>query len=142
MNGDELLLDLADLAESQWGLFTTAQAAAVGVTPQQLKRMADKWLLTRVRHGVYRLAGAPAAPQELIRAEWLALEPKRSAGDRLQDPVPVGVVSHRSAAWLLELGDVDADIHEFTVPRRRGTRSADVAFHISALDRDDWRLVD
>jgi hypothetical protein len=142
MRGDERLLALADLAESQWGLFTTAQAGSEGVPAQQLKRLADRSLLVRVRHGVYRLAGLPESPIVAIQAEWLALEPARPAGERLADLVPVGVVSHRSAANLQNLGDLDADVHEFIVPRRRSTRSPDVSFHTVALDRYEWRIIE
>jgi len=142
MRSDKRLLRLADLAESQWGLFTSAQAGSVEVSTQHLKRLADQSLLVRVRHGVYRLAGLPESPATAIQAEWLALEPSRLAGERLVDQVPVGVVSHRSAANLQKLGDLDADTHEFIVPRRRSTRSPDVSFHIGALGRDDWQIVE
>ncbi|WP_083865275.1 type IV toxin-antitoxin system AbiEi family antitoxin domain-containing protein [Nocardia brevicatena] len=142
MTRDERLLELADLAGAQWGLFTSAQAGELGFTAQQLKRLADAELITRIRQGVYRLTGAPESPADPIRAEWLALEPKRMAGDRLTDEVPVGVVSHRSAARLQELGDIDADVHEFTVQRRRSTRSHDVRFRICELARTDWHLVE
>lgn len=139
---DVQLLDLADLAEGQWGMLTTGQAASRGVTPMRLKRYADRGLLVRLRHGVYRLAGAPESPFEGLRAEWLALEPKRSAADRLDDPVPVGVVSHRSAAVMQELGDLDADVHTFTVPRRRNSsRSPELAFRVGTLERSDWHRV-
>ncbi|WP_280484430.1 type IV toxin-antitoxin system AbiEi family antitoxin domain-containing protein [Nocardia cyriacigeorgica] len=141
MGREERLLALADLAEGQWGLFTSAQVRELGFGAQQLKRMADAELITRLRHGVYRLTGVPEAPQDAIRAEWLALDPHRLASDRLQDDVPVGVVSHRSAAQLQDLGDLDADIHEFTVPKRRGTRSPEVKFHIRELAQQDWHLV-
>ncbi|MFI6997259.1 type IV toxin-antitoxin system AbiEi family antitoxin domain-containing protein [Nocardia sp. NPDC050175] len=139
---DGQLLDLADLAEGQWGLLTTGQAAASGVNPMQLKRYADRGLLIRLRHGVYRLSGTPESPVEALRAEWLALEPKRSAADRLGDTVPVGVVSHRSAAVLQDLGDLDADVHTFTVPRRRNSsRSPELAFRVGTLERADWHRV-
>ncbi|MGW4740152.1 type IV toxin-antitoxin system AbiEi family antitoxin domain-containing protein [Nocardia xishanensis] len=141
MSRDERLLDLADLAGSQWGLFTSMQAGDLGFSTQQLKRLADAELITRLRQGVYRLTGAPETPQDPIRAEWLALEPKRLAADRLADAVPVGVVSHRSAARLQDLGDIDADFHEFTVPKRRSTRSPDVKFHVRELGHEDWHLV-
>ncbi|WP_435590462.1 type IV toxin-antitoxin system AbiEi family antitoxin domain-containing protein [Nocardia sp. bgisy118] len=141
MSREERLLDLADLAGSQWGLFTSMQAGDLGFSAQQLKRLADAELITRLRQGVYRLTGAPEAPQDPIRAEWLALEPKRLAADRLADAVPVGVVSHRSAARLQDLGDIDADFHEFTVPKRRSTRSPDVKFHVRELGHEDWHLV-
>ncbi|MFE9582687.1 type IV toxin-antitoxin system AbiEi family antitoxin domain-containing protein [Nocardia sp. NPDC006044] len=140
---DGHLLDLADLAEGQWGLLTTSQAATRGVSPMQLKRYTDRGLLVRLRHGVYRLSGAPGSRHEALRAEWLALEPKRSAADRLADPVPIGVVSHRSAAALQDLGDLDADVHTFTVPRRRNSsRNPELAFRVGTLERSDWHRVE
>jgi hypothetical protein len=41
-----------------------------------------------------------------------------------------GVVSHRSAASLYGIGDLPADVHEFTVPVRRQTRRPDVRLHV------------
>ncbi|MFD3592294.1 type IV toxin-antitoxin system AbiEi family antitoxin domain-containing protein [Nocardia sp. NPDC058640] len=133
---------LAELAESQWGLLTTAQAATVGVNGKQLQRLVDHAVLERLRHGVYRMAGVPDHPVEPMRAEWLALEPARPAGERIRDDVPSGVVSHRSAADLHGLGDLDADYFEFSVPTRCGTRSPDVRFHRAVLAPNDWTLVD
>ncbi|MFD3591488.1 type IV toxin-antitoxin system AbiEi family antitoxin domain-containing protein [Nocardia sp. NPDC058640] len=141
MRSTERLRTLADLADSQWGLFTTAQAGEAGVSVSDLKRFTDQRILVRLRHGVYRLAGVPPAAEDPIRAEWLALEPKRRAGDRLTDPVPTGVVADRSAARLHELGDLDADRHEFAVPRRRASRSPDVTFRVAQLESTDWQLV-
>lgn len=140
MRSNERLLRLADLASTQWGLFTSAQAAVVGIRAYQLKRLADEGLLIRLRHGVYRLAGAPEPLFENTRAEWLALEPARPAADRVHDATPNAVVSHRSAARLLGLGDMDADEEEFTVPRRRGTRSPGVVFRIAQVAESDWQL--
>ncbi|WP_084481795.1 type IV toxin-antitoxin system AbiEi family antitoxin domain-containing protein [Nocardia grenadensis] len=133
---------LAALAESQWGLLTTAQAATVGANTKQLQRLVEHGVLARLRYGVYRLAGVPDSPVEPLRAEWLALEPARTVGDRIGDDVPIGIVSHRSAADLHRLGDLDADYLEFTVTARRGTRSPDVRFHRAALTPGDWTLVD
>lgn len=137
------LLELASLGEEQWGLFTTRQAALErGVTPLQLKRLADHGHLIRIQHGVYRVAGAPDSPLDAIRSAWLALEPARTAGDRLSDPVPLGVVSHRSAAVLQQLGDLDADIHQFTVDKPRRSRSSEVSFTVAALSPAEWHRVD
>ncbi|MFI8977155.1 type IV toxin-antitoxin system AbiEi family antitoxin domain-containing protein [Nocardia asteroides] len=133
---------LAELAESQWGLLTTAQASAIDVDPKQLQRLVDYGVLTRLRYGVYRLAGVPDSPTEPLRAEWLALDPSRTVGERISDELPFGVVSHRSAADLHGLGDLDADYLEFTVPTRRGTRNPDVRFHRALLTPDEWSLVD
>ncbi|MEV0110480.1 type IV toxin-antitoxin system AbiEi family antitoxin domain-containing protein [Nocardia sp. NPDC050799] len=138
----DLRARLAALAESQWGLLTTAQAATVGTNTKQLQRLVEHGVLARLRYGVYRLVGVPDSPVEPLRAEWLALEPARTVGDRIGDEVPVGIVSHRSAADLHRLGDLDADYIEFTVTARRGTRSPDVRFHRAVLTPGDWTLVD
>ncbi|GAB7305223.1 hypothetical protein MAFF212519_31410 [Clavibacter michiganensis] len=53
---------LAELTAGQWGMVTTAQAEAVGVSRLQLSRLAQRGLLERMAHGVYRDAGS--APGE------------------------------------------------------------------------------
>lgn len=134
-------LELAEVAADQWGLITTAQAGAIGSSAQAIARLAGDGRLERLTHGVYRLTGTPGDPADELRAAWLALDPKRRASDRLRDHVP-DVVSHRSAAWLHELGDLDADRLEFTVVRRRQSRRPDVRLHRARLSRNDWTLVD
>ncbi|WP_460649358.1 type IV toxin-antitoxin system AbiEi family antitoxin domain-containing protein [Kribbella endophytica] len=132
--------DLADLAADQWGLVTTAQAEAAGSSRKTIGRFAQSGLLERLAQGVYRLAGAPPDPLEDLRAAWLALDPNRSAGDRLRDDLPE-LVSHRSAAALYELGDLAADRHEFTVSGRRQSRRIDIRFHKATLAPSDWTVV-
>ena len=132
---------LAEISAEQWGLITTAQAAAVGISRKALGRFADRGVLERYGHGVYRVAGTPADPRDELRAAWLALDPARVAGIRLRDEIPA-VVSHRSAAHLHQLGDLDADRHEFTLAGRRQTRRTDVRLHKATLSTADWVLVD
>jgi Transcriptional regulator, AbiEi antitoxin/AbiEi antitoxin C-terminal domain len=134
-------LELADVAAGQWGLITTAQAGGVGVSPQSVAKLARAGALERLAHGVYRLAGTPSGPFDELRAAWLALDPDRTSGERLLDDPPE-VVSHRSAARLLGLGDVEADRHEFIVERRRQSRRPDVRFHRARLANHDWTLTD
>lgn len=130
---------LAQISAGQWGLVTTAQAAAVDVSAQSVAKLAGANDLERLGHGVYRISGVPIDPFDDLRATWLALEPSRTASDRLATDFP-DVVSDRSAAVLFGFGDIDADIHEFTVPSRRQTRRTDVRFHRRALRRDEWTL--
>jgi predicted transcriptional regulator of viral defense system len=134
-------IELADIAAEQWGLITTAQAEAAGSSRKAVGRLARAGTLERLAQGVYRLAGTPADPRDDLRAAWLALDPGRVAGTRLRDDVPE-VVSHRSAAVLYELGDLDADRHEFTVAGRRQTRRPDIRFHKAGLSAADWGIVD
>lgn len=134
-------LDLADLATGQWGLFTTAQARAVGVSPQQLARLSDRGIVERLRHGAYRISGAPMEREEQLRAAWLMIEPAVTADDRLNQKQPA-VVSHKSAAELHGLGDVDADVMEFIVARRKQSRLTDVRYRVAALIPEQWTLID
>lgn len=137
---EDRLLELADVASGQWGLFTSAQAKALGVTPQQLARLANSEVVERLRQGVYRLAGVPEDRRAPLRAAWLALDPGRTADERYDDPEP-GVVSHRSAAWLHDLGDLEADDLEFSVPARRQSRHRETRFHVRQLKAGEWELV-
>lgn len=134
-------LDLADLASEQWGLVTTAQARDVGVSAQAVARLTNQGALERMTHGVYRVAGAPPAPLDELRAAWLTLDPSRRAGERLRDPSPA-VVSHRSAAAIHRLGDLEADEIEFTSGQRKQTRRPDIRIHRGKVDAGEWTVVD
>lgn len=114
------------LAEEQWGMFTRQQAEQRGMAWSTLSRMASTGRAERVGRGVYRLRGAEPPPQAALRVAWLELAPSVPVWDRIGDQ---GVVSHRSAATLFGLGDLPADVHEFTVPVRRQTRRVDVRLH-------------
>lgn len=59
---------------------------------------------------------------------WLLLDPAAPAWERLDGP-NVELVSHASAAELYDVGDLRADVHEFTLPRRRQTRRRGVRLH-------------
>lgn len=140
---------LAAVAEDQWGLVTRRQAEAVGVSRATLARVtAPGGVLERVGHGVYRLVGAPVPDHVELRAAWLQLAPDVPAWDRVGEAGPgrgeVGdgaVVSHRSAAALLGLGHLPADVHEFTVAGRRQTRRSDVRVHVRQLEDDEQVVV-
>jgi Transcriptional regulator, AbiEi antitoxin len=130
---------LHDIAEGQWGLVTLREANDAGVGWRSVARLAESGLIERVAHGVYRIRGA-AEPDHLeLRAAWLQLDPGRAAWQRLDDP-EVAVVSHASAAALYGMGDLRADVHEFTLPRRRQTRRRDVRLHRGRV-LDDRRLL-
>jgi predicted transcriptional regulator of viral defense system len=137
--GDNLL-GLADLAADQAGLFSAAQAGDIGVTAKSLNQYANRGLVERVVHGIYRIAGAPYPRHEELRALWLATNPHVTAAERLRDPDVV--ISHRSAARLHDLGDLDADFHEFTAAERRQTRRTAVRFHRGDLDATEVTVVD
>ncbi len=123
---------LAELAQDQWGLLTRRQASKAGVSPATLTRLISGGVLERVASGVYRMAGAPVPDHLELRAAWLQLAPDMPEWVRGPEQ---GVVSHRSSASLYGIGDLPADVHEFTVPVRRQTRRPDVRLHVRDIAR-------
>ncbi|GAA3557447.1 type IV toxin-antitoxin system AbiEi family antitoxin domain-containing protein [Kribbella ginsengisoli] len=133
-----LVATIAAIADEQWGLVTTAQARAAGVSAQSMARLAEDGVLERVTHGVYRVVGA-GSPLDALRATWLALAPDQLVVDRLRDPD--AVLSYRSAASYHQLGDLDADRFEFTVAVRKQSKRQDVRFHRETLKPGEWQIV-
>jgi predicted transcriptional regulator of viral defense system len=128
---------LMDVADAQWGLVTRQQAERAGVAWSSLARLARAGSLERVGHGVYRVRGAGAPDHRALSAAWLQLDPSKPAWVRQDDPL-VAVVSHASAAALHAVGDLRADVHEFTLPVRRQSRRTDVRLHrgtVASVDR-------
>ena len=132
---------IVDLAEGQWGLLTSAQARRSGVSRVQLARLKDDGVLIRLAHGVYALRGAAGIEHLELRAAWLGLDSERMAAERLRNRTDGAVVSHASAARLHQLGDLDADQHEFTLADRKQSRRSDVRLHRGDLPADDVAVV-
>jgi hypothetical protein len=126
-----------DIAERQWGLITRQQLESLGIRPATLARLLTDRTLERVRHGVYRVRGGGEPDHLPLRAAWLALDPAVPVWRRLEDP-DVALVSHASAADFFRLADLRPGVHEFTMPRRRQTRRADMRLHRGRLPTDDW----
>ncbi len=131
----DTLARLSHFAEDQWGLVTRRQAQDGGLSQATMTRLVRKGNLERIAHGVYRLRGAPTPDHVELRAAWLQLAPETPAWVRTSDD---GVVSHRSGAEIYGLGNLPADVHEFTVPSRRQTRRNDVRLHVRPLRDGEW----
>ena len=128
---------LEGLSASQWGMVTTAQAAAHGVPRLDLSRLCQFGHLVRLAHGVYRDAGAPSDEFESLRAAWLAADPSHTAEQRLRDLAGGVVVMGASAASLHAVGDLPADRHEFSAPVRRQTQRPAVSYRRRNLEPGD-----
>ncbi len=98
---------LFDVAATQQGYFTAAQAGTCGYSPALLAHHARGGRFLRVRRGLYRLREYPSSPREEVLAAWLA-----AGADR-------AVVSHESALDLLELSDVIPNAIHLTIQRSR-----------------------
>ncbi|GMR02561.1 MAG: hypothetical protein BMS9Abin20_0899 [Acidimicrobiia bacterium] len=136
-----LAVPLGDIADAQKGYFTRAQAAREGVNDMRLQRAVNNGSIERLDHGVYRITGSGQDPHQALRVAWLRLSPDESPRNLTRRPHLW--VSHRSAARLLDLGVVAADVPEFTSDRRIQT-GADVIVRIRSggLARSDWMIHD
>lgn len=137
----EVLARVSQLAAGQWGLLTAAQAEREQVPRYRLARLVDAGLLERLEQGVYAVTAAEADERRRLRAAWLALDPGRTAEERLGDLAASGVVSHTSAAGLYGLGDLLDDVPELTTTIRKQTRRG-VRLHRADLTATDVTLVD
>lgn len=137
------LAALSPLAAEQWGMVTAAQARELGVSRLDLSRLVHDGAFERIEPGarVYRLTGSPPDPDlDPLRAAWLQLGAGTPTARRLR--APDAVVSHRSAAATLGLGDLLPDVHEFYSRIRRRLRRQDVRIRVRAeLPREDWTVV-
>lgn len=82
----------------------------------ELSRLASNGHLERIARGVYRASGAPSMREEAVWAAWLSMDPGVMSYDR--DPLSC-VASHNTAAWLMGLGELEAEPVTFTCPERR-----------------------
>lgn len=126
----------------QWGLVTTAQAAAAGMDGVTLHRLVEAGHLEPVRRGVYASTAAPSPPHRDVQAAWLSLNPAVPSWERPMVDVDGGVVSHRTATQVHQVGDMVASAIELTVPRRRTSRDPLLKLRIRHLEADEVTLVD
>jgi hypothetical protein len=127
----DVLESLELLGSGQWGLVTTAQATAAGVSKMHLSRLADRGTVQRVRHGVYALPSADTGPLQGLRAAWLATG-SQPAGDQ-----PLAVVFGESAAAVHRLGDLLPSKYDFATAVRRQTTQPDTRYRKRDLPDGD-----
>lgn len=137
MKARDALRVLAEVTESQWGMVTSAQARARGVSLMNLTRLTESGDLIRLTHGVYRDSGAPSDEYEQLRAAWLATDPTMLAYERLDEYPRSAVVAGESAAGLHGIGDLRAMASEFITPTRRQTQRSDVRYRTRTLPGED-----
>jgi len=142
MAGVDVRVSVADIAADQWGLLTTAQAVAAGVTRMMLSRMVERGELERVMQGVYATPAATGGELTQRRAAWLSLDPATPAHVRLEKPEDSGVLSHASAAAMHNIGDILEPQTEVTLPTRYRARRDELRTHRAVLEPHEVILVD
>lgn len=99
---------LAEIAADQQGFFTSQQAVEVGYASSNHDRLVKAGDWDRVARGIFRLTLlGPADRPDLVTV---------SLWSRGRDGQPKGVISHASALSLWELGDVNPDMVDLTMP--------------------------
>lgn len=118
------LQSLYNIAESQAGYFTTAQAAAVDVSRRLLSHYTTTGSLQRVRYGLYRITRFPPTPYEDIHQALLWVG-------------GTSVASHMTALVVYGLSDaMPSKVHVTTVIPFTGTQPG-VTIHHESLDSDE-----
>ncbi len=103
---------LFELAATQAGHFTAAQAHELGYSARSLVHHVGAGHFERIGRGFYRLVGTPADPHEDIVAAWLRFAPRGA------------VVSHDTALALYDLAPARPHGIHLTLPRERRLRTA------------------
>jgi predicted transcriptional regulator of viral defense system len=101
---------LFELAATQAGYFTAAQARGLGYSARSLVHHAQAGHFERVSRGFYRLTEFPGLPNEDVIAAWVKVGPKRA------------VISHDTALALYELAPSRSHEIHLTVPREHRPR--------------------
>ncbi|MFF9569888.1 type IV toxin-antitoxin system AbiEi family antitoxin domain-containing protein [Streptomyces sp. NPDC014685] len=142
MERSEALRAVSAVGADQWGLVTTAQAEAAGVSRVDLARLVEADLLAHPARGIYQVTGAGSTAHLEIKSAWLRLDPAVPAWGRQVGDDRSGVVSHASACQLHDIGDIPADDVEISVPRRRTTREPGVRFRQAVVPAQDVTVID
>lgn len=104
---------LFELASTQAGYFTAAQARSLGYSARSLQHHVGAGHVHRVSRGFYRLVGVPADPHEDVVAAWLKHAPRGA------------VASHDTALALYDLAPTRSHEIHLTLPREQRPRTRD-----------------
>ncbi len=108
----KVYVQLAELANEQYGFLTPDDARRLGIDPINLVRMAERGQLERRANGIYRFALAATGPLDSFMEAVLWPRGMR------------GVLSHETALNLYELSDVLPGTVDITVPCAHRIRRA------------------
>jgi predicted transcriptional regulator of viral defense system len=127
---------VSEIAESQMGLLTSAQAERFGVSRNVLAYMAKSGKIERLEHGVYRVSGTPYDSNQGIYAVWLGTSPKQMAHERRTGYDGI-VVGGRSAATIHGMGDFFLSPYHIYTPVRINSKRPGIVFTKRHVDPSD-----
>ena len=127
-----------DSLSASEGVFTTAQAARLGISRSALAKACTAGKLVRLAHGAYRSAAVTSSPVDEIAAAWKLTAPEKMLHERMAYSAWDGiVVGGTTAASLIGIGDFYLTPICMYVPKRLRTRNPDVHFSVRRVSRED-----
>ena len=124
------------LAASEGGIFTSAQAARMGIPRYALSQAAAAGRIDRIYHGAYRLSSAAFSELDYLRAAYKLTVPQAFSHERMGVFDGVAICG-RTAAYLLNIGDMQPTPWQIGVPRRFNSRMDGVQFRMMQLAEND-----
>ncbi|MDR1635086.1 MAG: hypothetical protein LBS27_09260 [Bifidobacteriaceae bacterium] len=115
---------LWDVAVDQYGYVTAADAAALGIAPVELAKLAHTDKLKHISQGVYRFPEWPVSGNDHLMEAVLWTRDAKA------------VLSHDTALDVLDLCDVNPDQVHVTVPRGRRVRRKEARVGIVVHNQD------
>lgn len=138
MKREYYIITMNELSASE-SVFTSGQAARLGITRKSLSQATAAGRAERIAHGAYRLAGTPTSEYDELAAIWKLTAPSSFTHERIANWDGV-VVGGTSAAAMHGIGDFWLSPYRIYAPKRINSRLESVHFTKRDIDvRDvDW----
>ena len=119
-------------------MFTTAQAARIGIPRDALHGAAEAGRAVGIARGAYRLVGSGSEQTDELVAAWKLTAPDRFTHERAQAGAWDGVtVGGTTAASLLGIGDFYPSPYRIYAPRRINSRNKAASLAVRKVARDE-----
>lgn len=130
------MADIVNLALSEGGVFTAAQAARLNIPSYALTYAVKAGAVERLRHGAYRLSSTLDDGLDDLRALYKLTSPSKWTHERIASFDGVAV-SDETAAYIWGIGEFYASPYVFAVPKRFNSRGKDARYCVQKLGTDD-----
>lgn len=140
MGNKDNISSIEELAASEDGVFTAAQARRFGIPRYALAHAAKTGKIERLAHGAYRLASSLDDGLDGLRAAYKLTAPEKWTHERMRS-FDGFAVSGAAAAYIHGIGDFHPDPCTIASPRRFNSRMDNMRFPVVPLFEEDvvWK---
>lgn len=128
---------IAELAASEDGVFTSAQAMRLGIPRYALSQASKSGYIERLGQGAYRLASRMDDGLDELRALYKLTSPSSLTQERMGQGFDGVAAAGSTAAYILGVGDLYPSPWELVTPKRFNTRRDGVKFKVGNLGAED-----